>query len=82
MLIKCKHAVLGSHLILHSGPIEGFSFQSVLHEWCNNGHGMCYPVFEMVHVKEPLLLIKKNNPCSGGSRFSDYVVLYHMSDAI
>ena len=33
------------------------SFQSVLHNWCNKGCGMCYPVCGMVHIKEPLLLI-------------------------
>ena len=30
---------------------------------------MCYPVCGMVHIKELLLLIKKNNPCGGDSRF-------------
>ena len=46
-----------------------FSFQPVLHDWCNKGRGMCYPVCGMVHIKEPLLLIKKSSPCSGGSGF-------------
>ena len=45
-----------------------FSFQPFLHDWCNKGHGMCYPVFEMMHIKEPLLLIRKVTPC-GGSGF-------------
>ena len=36
-----------------------FSFQPVLHDWCNKGRGMCYPVCGMVHIKEPLLLIDK-----------------------
>ena len=40
-----------------------FSFQPVLHDWCNKGRGMCYPVCEMVHIKEHLLLIGKYNPC-------------------
>ena len=31
--------------------------------------GMCCSVFEMVHIKEPLLLIKNSNPSSGSSRF-------------
>ena len=44
------------------------SFQPVLHDWCNKGHGMCYPVCGMVHIKEPLLLIEKSSPC-GGSGF-------------
>ena len=45
-----------------------FSFQPVLHDWCNKGRGMCYSVCGMVHIKEPLLLIGKGSPC-GGSRF-------------
>ena len=28
-----------------------FSFQPVLHDWCNKGSGMCYPVCGMVHLK-------------------------------
>ena len=39
-----------------------FSFQSVLHDWCNKGHGMCYPVCGMMHIKEPLLLNGKSSP--------------------
>ena len=45
-----------------------FSFQPVLHDWCNKGGGMCHPVCGMMHIKEPLLLIGKSSPC-GGSRF-------------
>ena len=44
------------------------SRQPVLHDWCNKGRGMCYPVCGMVHIKEPLLLIGKSSLC-GGSRF-------------
>ena len=40
----------------------------VLHDWCNKGRGMCYPVCGMVHIKEPLLLIDKSSLC-GGSGF-------------
>ena len=59
--------VVGS--ILHRGPIElYFSFQPVLHDWCNKGCGMCYPVCGMVLIKEPLLLIGKSSLC-GGSGF-------------
>ena len=59
--------VIGS--ILHGvEPLSYFSFQPVLHNWCNKGCGMCYPVCGMVHIKEPLLLIDKNSLC-GGSRF-------------
>ena len=46
-----------------------YLFQPVLHDWYNKGHGMCYPVCGLVHIKVPLLLIKKSSPCSGGSRF-------------
>ena len=52
-------------LILH---LSYFSFHPVLHDWCNKGLGMCYPVYGMMHIKEPLLLIGKSNPC-GGSGF-------------
>ena len=44
-------------------PLSYFSFQPVLHDWCNEGRGMCYPVCGMVHIKEPLLLIGKSNLC-------------------
>ena len=43
-------------------------FQPVLHNWCNKGCGMCYPVCGMVHIKEPLVLIDKSSLC-GGIRF-------------
>ena len=45
------------------------SFQPVLHDWCNKGHSIYYPVCGMVHIKDPLLLIKRSSPCSGGSKF-------------
>ena len=37
-------------------------FSACFLNWCNKGHGMCYPACGMVHVKEPLLLIEKNSP--------------------
>ena len=49
-------------------PLSYFSFKPVINDWCNKGHGMCYPVCVMVHIKEPLLLIGKSSPC-GGSGF-------------
>ena len=59
--------VVGSNL--HGvDPLSYFSFQPVLHDWCNKGRGMCYPVCGMVHIKEPLLLIDKSSLC-GGSGF-------------
>ena len=39
-------------------PLSYFSFHPVFHDWYNKGDGMCYPVSGMVHIKEPLLLIK------------------------
>ena len=41
---------------------EQMLFQPVVHDWCNKGHGMCYPVCGMMHIKEPLLLIRKSSP--------------------
>ena len=49
-------------------PLSYFSFQPVIHDWCNKGRGICYPVCGMMHIKEPLLLIGKSSPC-GGSGF-------------
>ena len=49
-------------------PLSYISFQPVLLDWCKKGHGMCYPVCGMVHIKEPLLLIGNSSPC-GISRF-------------
>ena len=73
--------VVGS--ILHGvvDPLSYFSFQPVLHDWCNKGRGMCYPVCGMVHIKEPLLLIDNSSIC-GGSGFPFRMVLNHMPDAI
>ena len=42
-------------------PLNYFSFDPVLHDWCNKGSGMCYPVCGMMHIKEPLLLIEKSS---------------------
>ena len=27
-------------------PLSYFSFQPALHDWCNKGSGMCYPVWD------------------------------------
>ena len=43
------------------GPIELFLIQPVLHDWCNKSRGMSYPICGMVHIKEPLLLIRVAN---------------------
>ena len=50
--------VVGS--ILHGlDPLSYFSFQPVLHDWCNKGRGMCYPVCGMVHIKKPHLAVNR-----------------------
>ena len=57
-------------LILHGiDPLFYFPFQPVLHSWINKGSGMCYCVYEMVYIKEPLLLIEKSSPCDDGCIF-------------
>ena len=50
--------VVGS--ILHGvDPLSYFSFQPVLHDWCNKGCGMCYPVCRIVHIKYPIAANQK-----------------------
>ena len=49
-------------------PLSYISFKSVLHDWCNKGGGVCYPVCGMVHIKIHMLLIGKSSVC-GGSEF-------------
>ena len=67
-------------LILHGvNPSSYFSFHPVLHDLCNKGCGMHYPVCGMVHIKEPLLLIGKSSLC-GSSGFP--LSLSEWSDAI
>ena len=60
--------VMGCWVLLLVGPLSYFLFQLVLHNWCNKGH-MSYPASGMVQIKDPLLLIRKSSPCSGGSGF-------------
>ena len=69
MVRAFAHAAMGRRIDPSwGGPIGYFSFQPVLHNWCNKGCGMCHPVCGMMHIKEPLLLIGKNSPC-GSSGF-------------
>ena len=63
------HGMMGCRIVPSWWAIKLFSFQPVLHDWGNKGCRMCYPVCGMVGIKDPLLLIKKSSPCSGGSRF-------------
>ena len=70
MVRAFAHATMGRRIDPSwSGPMSYFSFQPVLHDWCNKGLGMFYPVCGMMHIKEPLLLLEKSSPC-GGSGFS------------
>ena len=62
------HTTCWSLELRYLDPLSYFSFQPVLHDWCNKGRGMCYPVCGMVHIKESLLLIDKSSLC-GGSGF-------------
>ena len=52
---------------------RNFSFQPVLHDLSNKGSGMCYPVYGVVHIKEPLLLIGKSSPCGSSGFLSHYL---------
>ena len=54
-------------------PLSYFSFHPVLHDWCNIGRGMCYPVCGMVHIKEPLLLIDKSSHVVAAGFLSRYL---------
>ena len=53
---------------------EGYSFQSILHDWYYEGRGIC------CHIKDVLLLIRKSSPQSGSSRslLTIWVVLNHI----
>ena len=62
-------------------PLSYFLFQPVLPDWCNKGHGKSY---QMVHIKEPLLLIDRvaHVVAAGFLSLSILMVHYHMYDAI
>ena len=64
-------------------PWGYFSFQPVLHDWCNKG--MCYSVCRLMHIKEHSLLIGKSSPCDGNGfplSLSEWSFTIIMSDAI
>ena len=51
------HVAMGCQIDPSSvDPLSCFSFQPVLHEWCNKGWCICYPVCGM------MLLIRKSHP--------------------
>ena len=45
--LKKKELNCGKYIYTYSQK----SFHPVLHDWCNKGYGMCYPVCGMVHIK-------------------------------
>ena len=51
-----EHLLMG-RWVIRLDIFSRFLFHAVLHDWYNKGHGMCYPVCGMVHIKEPLLQI-------------------------
>ena len=60
-MVECSVMVLWViRSIPHAGSIHCFFIPPLFHDWCNKGHGMYYPVCEMVHIKDPLLLIEKD----------------------
>ena len=50
--------VVGS-ILYEVDPLSYFSFQPVLHDWCNNGRGMCYPVCGMEHINRAALAVNR-----------------------
>ena len=51
------HDAMGQSFMVD--PVSYFSFKPVLHNWCNKGCGICFPVFGMEHMKDTLLLFKR-----------------------
>ena len=43
--------VITKSYVLLALSFNYFLFQPVLHDWCNKGCGMCYPVCGMMHIK-------------------------------
>ena len=50
-----------------------FLFHPVLHDWCNKGRGMYYPVCGMMHIKESLLLFGKSSYVAAAGFLSRYL---------
>ena len=79
MVRAFAHGVMGRRIDPSwNGPMSYFSFQPVLHDWCNKGCGMCYPVYGMVHIKKPLLLIGKSSLCGGSGFLMPYNRKYNV----
>ena len=54
-------------------PLNYFSFKPVLHDWINNGRGMCYSVYGMMRIKYPLLLSLVANVVAAAGFLSRYL---------
>ena len=70
MVKVLAHGVMGRQI---NPSWSYFSFQPVLHDWCNKGHGMYYSVCGMMHIKEPLLLIEKEYNVVAAGFLSHYL---------
>ena len=47
MVRAFAHGAMGRRIDpLGVNPLSYFSFQPVLHDWCNKGRGMCYLVWD------------------------------------
>ena len=60
LLVSLNRTNIGRQYMI---PLSYFSFQPVLHDWCYKRRGMCYPVYEMVYIKDICLLIENSSPC-------------------
>ena len=59
-------------LILHGvDPLSYFSFQPVIHNWCNIGRGMCHPVWERMREREMFYLTTHSTHFIYGYMVSD-----------
>ena len=56
LCFECSSVVECSLLV---DPLSYSSFQPELYNWCNKGHGVYYPVCEMVHIKDSTYNWKK-----------------------
>ena len=75
-LIDTTQVETKSSAVISRTSLFIFSLQPVLHDWCNKGSGVCYPVCGMMHIKEPLLLIGKCSPCDHLLLISCLVTFY------
>ena len=54
-------------------PLNYFSFQPLLYDWCNKGRGMCYPVCGMMHIKITLAANRKVAHVAAAAFLSRYL---------